>query len=69
MMCYMDQVLTHRDHPAVQHLNQQIDWDQWVSTQGCWEWCGCEPDHPTQAQHTAYCEQVIVPWLRDRKYA
>lgn len=69
MMCYMDQVLTHREHPAVQHLNQQIDWDQWVSTQGCWEWCGSEPDHPTQAQHTAYCEQVIVPWLHNKEYA
>ena len=75
MMPYMDHVLELKgDYPALRHLWNEINFDTFVSTQGCYEWCKEESgyifkegqSHPNEEQHGEYVDRVILPYLKER---
>lgn len=74
MMPYISNVFpTYMDHhPQLEWLYEQIDFDSFVTREGCLEWCrdnGSEKRqeewfHPSPIQHLEYTEKMIIPYLR-----
>lgn len=61
----------------VQHLYEQINFDQFLPVQGEYEWCrdysGLEfpvkgDNHPSTQQHQRFTKQVILPFLQQKDY-
>ena len=64
-------------NPEVNYLYNQIDFDQFLPVIGEFEWCrdksnlpfpAVDDEHPGSAQHLAFTEQIISPFLQDKKY-
>jgi hypothetical protein len=65
-------------HPDVKYLHDQIDFNQFLPIEGEYEWCRdysnlkfpglADNLHPSPAQHKAFTEGVIIPFLQDKKY-
>jgi hypothetical protein len=79
MSTYTNEVFTEvlKTHPETKYLYGQIDLSNFLPVVGEYEWCrdrsGLEfpfpPDkHPGSNQHKAFTEQVIIPFLQDKKY-
>jgi hypothetical protein len=79
MSTYTAQVLPKiaQTHPDIEYLYHQIDKSTFLPVAGEYEWCLTHmPDkfprpgdhHPGIEQHTAFTEQVIVPFLKERNY-
>lgn len=65
-----------KSNPDTKFLWYQIDWEQWLPVENCYQWAKEEsgfdfarpPDpHPSTEQHKAFTERVIVPFLLDKK--
>ena len=76
MMPYMDHVLELKgNHPSLQYLWNEINFDTFATTTGCFEWCIKDSgslvkkgqSHPTERQHYFYVEKVIMPYLQNKK--
>lgn len=71
MSVYMDEVLKFRDNPNLDHLYEQIDFNQFLPVEGEYEWCRDNTSfkfnkhdmHPTGEMHEAFTNQVIMPFL------
>lgn len=78
MMPYMDHVLELKDsQPSLRHLWNEINFDTFVTTQGCLEWVletfgpqalYYKKSHPARHQHEAYVDKLILPYLREKKW-
>lgn len=79
MSTYMSHVLSSEfiNHPEVEYLYKQIDFDKFLPVTGEYEWCVehmpndfpySNNEHPGSVQHTAFTEQVIVPFLKEKQY-
>lgn len=79
MSSYTDEVFPQDNinHVDVAHLHEQIDFDQFLPVVGEYEWCrdysgipyiNLHDKHPTFEQHQLFTEQVIIPFLQDKKY-
>ena len=73
MMVYMDHVLELKgDHPSLRHLWNEINFDTFVTTKGCFEWCVEDSGilvklgqaHPNREQQEMYVDQVSLPYLK-----
>lgn len=64
-----DWIKTHVD---TQHLYDQIDFDYFLPVKGEDDWCReyfkFVDHHPSKKQHQAFTEQIIVPFIKDRRY-
>jgi hypothetical protein len=66
------------NHPDVQHLYNQIDFDNFLPVSSEDEWCRkysgipyLDPDdqhHPSFDHHQAFTNQIIIPFLENKKY-
>jgi hypothetical protein len=65
-----------RDHDETKHLYEQLDFENFLPIIGEYEWCRDAsglpfPDpndkHPGTAQHKAFAEKVILPFLEKTK--
>lgn len=70
MGTYMDEVFEYKDNPNLDHLYEQIDFEQFLQTEGMMEWSrktGLPPllydHHPSQQMHKLFVDQVIMPFL------
>ena len=61
----------------IKHLYEQIDFNNFLPVKGEWDWCNTDSGipfttpndgHPNKAQHQAFTEQIIIPFLQDKKY-
>tara|TARA_B100002019_G_scaffold29357_1_gene23251 strand:+ start:675 stop:1391 length:717 start_codon:yes stop_codon:yes gene_type:complete len=78
MLTYMDSVLEDiHASPVTEHLINLINWNPFIlGNKGCYEWCKENTDiiipkhgiHPTSEQHKLFTDQVIIPWLQEKKY-
>ena len=79
MSTYTNEVFpTHaKGHNEIAHLVDQIDFDKFLPVDGEYEWCRdyseldfpLEGDnHPSQAQHKLFAEQVVWPFLQKHNY-
>ena len=74
MMPYMDHVLELEDsHPSLRHLWDEINFDTFVTTQGCLEWVIEHfgplkegQSHPNDLQHKTYVDEVVWPYLVEK---
>jgi len=64
-------------HPEIKYLYDQIDLSNFLPVVGQYEWCRDHSElefpvptdnHPGSDQHKAFTEQVIIPFLQDKKY-
>lgn len=75
---------SHDDDLNLSWMRKLIDWDKWLPSDGCFEWVylntklpwGLEipnsiddPCHPTTKQYAEFCEQVVVPHLKQSSWA
>lgn len=79
MSIYHDEVFTIRNHPQLDWLYEQIDWDHFLSGKSCYHWCKFKSglpypielhkgiSHPSEEQHKAYTQKVIRNFL-NKKY-
>jgi hypothetical protein len=67
----------YMNHPEVKYLYEQVDKSKFLSIEGEYEWCVknmpndfMEPgnNHPSNVQHKAFTEQVIIPFLKEKHY-
>ena len=79
MSTYTREVLfsKHIDHPEVNYLYKQINFDKFLPVKGKYEWCSKHmpkdfpypnDNHPGTAQHTGFTNQVIIPFLKKKQY-
>jgi hypothetical protein len=77
MTTYTNEVFQQHTHPDTKYLYEQIDFDQFLPVEGEYEWCrdhsGLEfpregDNHPSSDQHRLFTEQVILPFLKEKKY-
>jgi hypothetical protein len=79
MTTYTSEVLHnwHIDQVNVTHLYEQIDFNDFLPVVGEWDWCNTKSEipfttpndgHPNKAQHQAFTEQIIIPFLKDKNY-
>jgi hypothetical protein len=79
MTTYTAEVLPDivKSHPEVEYLYKQIDFDKFLPVTGEYEWCAehmpndfprPNDNHPGIEQHTAFTEQVIIPFLKEKQY-
>lgn len=71
-----------KDHPSLRYLNDLIDWSHFLPVKSCIEWCVSESGlpglndsrfslyarHPSEQQHNAFSERVIIPHLKNKGY-
>lgn len=58
------------------HLYNMIDFDNFLSVEGCYEWCrdntniAFKPNdnHPSNEQHKTFTNEVIIPFLKEKGY-
>lgn len=70
---------SHDKDRNLRWMRETIDWDKWLPVDGCFEWVFLnttkpwevdvpididKPCHPTPEQHAEFCEQVVVPVLK-----
>lgn len=64
-------------HPEVSYLHEQVDKSKFLPIVGEYEWCvehlpndfmAPGNNHPSNIQHKAFTEQVIVPFLKEKQY-
>jgi hypothetical protein len=77
MTTYTGEVF-HKDfvtHPEVDFLYKQINFDTFLPVDGELEWCRDFSNleipknvHPSNMQHKLFTEQVIIPFLKEKKY-
>jgi hypothetical protein len=77
MSTYTNEVFQKNTHTDIKYLYEQIDFDQFLSADGEYEWCrdysGLEfplkgDNHPSSEQHRLFTEQVILPFLKEKEY-
>jgi hypothetical protein len=79
MSAYTNEVLHNWsiDHKEVKYLKDQIDLDHFLPVQSEYNWCTHDSGipfttpndgHPNKEQHQAFTEQIIIPFLQDKKY-
>ena len=79
MTAYTSEVMYNwsKDHPEVKYLRDQIDQDQFLPVPGEWDWCEYNSGipfttpndgHPNKQQHRAFTEQIVIPFLQNKKY-
>jgi hypothetical protein len=77
MTTYTGEVFANSDHADTKHLLDQIDTDHFLPVVGEYEWCRdysgiTYPDpydkHPSEEQHKRFTEQVIIPFLQNKRY-
>lgn len=79
MTTYTSQVLPDiiKSHPEIEYLHKQIDFDKFLPVTGEYDWCidympndfpYPNDNHPGIEQHTAFTEQVIIPFLKKKQY-
>ena len=74
MSTYTKEVFEVREHLALDHLYEQIDFDKFLPVEGEYEWALNEsklpwtsPDfHPSNQQHQLFAKQVILPFIKDK---
>lgn len=76
MSTYMATVLPDwcRTHPDTRHLWNMLDHNSFVPVSGMWEWCKEHTNiefrpgdyHPTPDHHTAFVEQIMWPFVKER---
>ena len=74
MSTYTKEVLELRDNPNLDHLYEQIDFDNFLPVEGEYEWALNEcklpwtsPDyHPSIEQHDEFTKQIILPFVKDK---
>ena len=63
----------------IDYLIEMIDYDKWLPVDGEYEWVKenskspwrnkhKNDHHPSQSQHEDFVNEVILPWLKDKKY-
>ena len=66
-----------QEHNELTHLLEQIDFDKFLPVEGEYEWCRDHSElafpvdgdnHPSQAQHKLFAQQVIWPFLQKHNY-
>ena len=75
MMPYMNEVFQFANRQSCRYLFDQIDWNTFVTKQGCYEYLS-EKDsklvdstlHPTTEGHAIYTKEVLIPYLTKRGY-
>jgi len=76
MLTYMDHVLEDiHKNPVTEHLVNLINWNPFIlGNKGCYEWCNEriaikeKYGHPSEDAHKLFTNQVIIPWLEEKKY-
>jgi hypothetical protein len=79
MTTYTGEVLTNeqKTNKHTAHLYEQIDFKQFLPVEGEYEWCRDNTKldfllpndrHPSSDQHKLFTEQVIIPFLKSKKY-
>jgi hypothetical protein len=74
MSTYTSEVLPDwiKTHVDTQHLYDQIDFDHFLPVKGediwCREYFESVDYHPSTEQHQAFTKQVIIPFIKDRRY-
>jgi len=80
MTQYSDNVLPRGEDvldPELNYLYQQIDFDHWLPVNSQYEWCRDHSGlpfpvptdhHPGLHQHTAFVQQIVLPYLRERNW-
>jgi hypothetical protein len=79
MSTYTSEVLPEhaKSHPELSYLYNQIDMDNFLPVIGEYEWCKENmpndfpipgDPHPGIKQHTAFTEQIILPFLKEKQY-
>ena len=66
-----------KTHPELSYLYNQIDMNKFLPINGEYDWClenmpndfpVPNDNHPGLLQHTAFTEQVIIPFLKENQY-
>jgi hypothetical protein len=66
-----------KTHPETSYLYNQIDMNKFLPTEGEYNWClknmpndfpVPNDNHPGLEQHTAFTDQVIIPFLKENQY-
>jgi len=79
MTTYMSEVFSVEfiNHPEVEYLYKQIDFDKFLPVTGEYDWCMkhmpndfpiINDNHPGTKQHTIFTEHVIIPFLKEKQY-
>ena len=74
MSTYTDEVLKMRDHANLDHLYEQIDFENFLPVEGEHEWARyhsgipwTSPDlHPSSQHHSAFAKKVILPFIKNK---
>jgi hypothetical protein len=63
------------NHPEVEYLYKQIDFDKFLPIDGQLEWCTKHTDlelpknlHPSSEQNKKFTDEIIIPFLKQKEY-
>ena len=78
MTTYWNNVILHdlNTQPDLEHLYQQVDFDQFLPVNGEYQWCkdySGQPfkqgdHHPTSIQHELFVNRIVLPFVKEKYY-
>lgn len=78
MTTYWNNVILHdlATQPDLEHLYQQVDFGQFLSVDGEYQWCKDHSghpfkqgdNHPTSIQHSEFVNRVVLPFVKEKYY-
>jgi hypothetical protein len=77
MSTYSNEVLSTKfiNHPEVEYLYNQINFDTFLPTEGQFDWCQKYSNlempanlHPSTEQNKKFTDEIIIPFLKEKQY-